>query len=75
VPVGGKQIMECAALAALSWIESEASRYWSIDVMGRWLFNPNPRLDRRAPIDLVSSDVREVWYTLLADARPCFEGD
>ncbi len=67
--------MESAALAALSRIESEASRYWSVDVAGRWFFNPNPRLDRRAPIDLVSSDAREVWYTLLADARPCFEGD
>ncbi len=67
--------MESAALAALSHIETEASRYWSAEVAGRWLFNLNPRLDRRAPIDLVSSDVREVWYALLADARPCFEGD
>lgn len=67
--------MESVALAALSRIESEASRCWSVDVAARWLFDPNPLLDRRAPIDLVSSDAREVWYTLLADARHCFEGD
>lgn len=67
--------MENAALVALSRIESEGSRFWSVDVVERWLFNPNPRLDKRAPIDVLSSDAWEVWYTLLADARPCFEGD
>jgi uncharacterized protein (DUF2384 family) len=60
------------ALAAFRLLESEASRCWSVEAAEVWLFNPNPRLDRRAPIDLVSSDPREVWYTLLADAWPCF---
>jgi hypothetical protein len=39
--------MESVALVALSRIESEASRRWSVDVAARWLFDSNPPLDRR----------------------------
>lgn len=67
-------MVERTALVSLAEIEAEASRYWPDDVMGRWLFRLNPRLDKRAPIDLISSDPRAAWYALLADARPAFEG-
>lgn len=71
----GSRVIASTAHAMLSQIEVEASHFWSADLAEEWLFNPNPRLGRRSPIDLMSSDPREVWYALLADAQPGFEGD